>query len=189
MLARRRIPNLMSGLPKTRQGLAYAERAHSGQRRKIDGAPLILHPGEVAALLYEAGAPDHVIAAGALHDIVEDHHHGRGPERLRRRSHHAPRIALTDDEHITDHDQRKAAAREQAAAGQEALMILAADKISKTRELKLEIAIARQRNTAIATVSRLRRSGHYEHCLQLLEQHLPGSPLVTDLRAGARAAA
>lgn len=49
-------------------------------------------------------------------------------------------LALTDAEHIADHDQRQAAAREQAAAaGEEALMILAADKISKIRELKLEI--------------------------------------------------
>jgi len=93
-------------------------------------------------------------------------------------------LALTDDEHIAGHDERNAAARQRAAAaGDEALMILAADKISKTRELKLEIATARQRKTTVATASRRRRFNHYEHCLHLLEQHLPDSPLVTDLRA------
>ena len=185
MVARQHTPDLIAGLPKTQQGLAYAERAHSGQRRKIDGAPFILHPREVAALLYDAGAPDHVIAAGALHDTVEKTpttvadlraHFGAAITRLV--------LALTDDEHIADHDERKAATRKQAAAaGDEALMILAADKISKARELRLEIATARRRKAAIVTASRLQRFHHYERCLQLLERHLPDSPLVTDLRA------
>ena len=185
VVPRRRILDLIPGLPKTQQSLAYAERAHAGQRREVDGSPFILHPREVAALLYAAGAPDDVIAAGALHDTVEkttttvaDLHarFGAGIARLV--------LALTEDERIVDHDERKAAAREQAAAaGQEALMILAADKISKARELKLEIATARRRTTAIATASRLRRAHHYEECLRLVEQRLPDSPLVADLRA------
>ena len=136
-------------------------------------------------MLYDAGAPDHVIAAGALHDTVEKTpttvadlraHFGAAITRLV--------LALTDDEHIADHDERKAATRKQAAAaGEEALMILAADKISKARELRLEIATARRRKAAIVTASRLQRFHHYERCLQLLERHLPDSPLVTDLRA------
>lgn len=55
----------------TQAALAYAERLYTGQTRKVDGAPFILHPIEVATLLYDAGAPDHVIAAGALHDTIE----------------------------------------------------------------------------------------------------------------------
>ena len=31
--------------------------------------------------------------------------------------------------------------------------------------------------------SRLRRFAHYQECLQLLERHLPHSPLVANLRA------
>jgi hypothetical protein len=69
--AGRRIPDLIAGLPKTRSALAYAERLHVGQQRGVDGAPFILHPIEVASLLYYAGAADHVIAAGALHDTIE----------------------------------------------------------------------------------------------------------------------
>jgi (p)ppGpp synthase/HD superfamily hydrolase len=33
--------------------------------------PFIEHPLEVAMLLYHAGASDHVIAAGVLHDTIE----------------------------------------------------------------------------------------------------------------------
>jgi (p)ppGpp synthase/HD superfamily hydrolase len=59
------------GLPKTQAALAYATRVYRGQRRKADGAPFIAHPREMASVLYYAGAPDHVIAAGAPHDTIE----------------------------------------------------------------------------------------------------------------------
>ena len=50
--------------------MAYAERMHAGQRR-ADGTPFILHPLEVASLLHDNGAPDHLIAAGVMHDLIE----------------------------------------------------------------------------------------------------------------------
>jgi (p)ppGpp synthase/HD superfamily hydrolase len=45
---------------------------HGAQRRGSDEAPFILHPLEVAVMLYNAGASDEVVAAGALHDVIED---------------------------------------------------------------------------------------------------------------------
>jgi (p)ppGpp synthase/HD superfamily hydrolase len=183
--ARRRIPGLVPGLPKTRQALAYAERAHSGQHRDVDGAAFIAHPAEVAALLDHADRPDHVIAAGALHDTAEK----TATNVTDLRTRFGPRIttlvlAVTDDDHITDYQQRKAAEREQAAsAGDEALMILAADKISKVRELQLETATARRRSTPISSESWLLRFAHYHECLRLLERQLLDSPLVANLHA------
>ena len=49
--------------------LAY--RAHDGQLR-ASGEPYIIHPIAVAGLLKEIGASPSVIAAGLLHDVVED---------------------------------------------------------------------------------------------------------------------
>ncbi len=49
--------------------LAY--KAHQGQFR-ASGEPYIIHPIEVANLLKEIGASSSVIAAGLLHDVVED---------------------------------------------------------------------------------------------------------------------
>jgi len=65
------IPNSAEGLAKTQDALDHARKLHAGQSRKDEGGPFILHPREVASLLYAAGAPDHVIAAGALHDLIE----------------------------------------------------------------------------------------------------------------------
>ena len=49
--------------------LAY--KAHNGQLR-ASGEPYIIHPVAVADLLKEIGASPSVIAAGLLHDVVED---------------------------------------------------------------------------------------------------------------------
>ena len=171
-------------LPNARAALAYAERQHAGQRRAADGAPFIVHPLEVARLLYRAGAPDQVIAAGALHDTIEKTDATAADLTSRFGLRIATIVlAVSEDQQITGYAERKAALRDQLArAGHDALMVLAADKISKVRELKLEIA-RRRAHTPPVSCSWERRLTHYRHCLRLLEEHLPDSPLVATLRA------
>jgi (p)ppGpp synthase/HD superfamily hydrolase len=177
VVADRAMPQFARGLPTTRAAVAYARAMHSGQQRQIDGAPFILHPLDVAALLHSAGAPDHVIAAGALHDTLEktDATHADLSRRF------GPRVAklvaaVTEDEQITGYAARKAALREQVArAGSEAAILFAADKLSKVREFRLPMA----HKTAL----RKRRLAHYRHCLTLLQERLPDSPLVAALEA------
>lgn len=51
----------------------FANSAHSGQVRKADPEkPMIVHPISVANMLREYGFDENVIAAGYLHDVVED---------------------------------------------------------------------------------------------------------------------
>lgn len=45
---------------------------HSGQKRKYTGEPYHVHPFEVADILKKNGASKEVVAAGYLHDVVED---------------------------------------------------------------------------------------------------------------------
>jgi (p)ppGpp synthase/HD superfamily hydrolase len=171
----RRLPNLISRLPRTRAALVFAQERHAGQLRKADRAPFIEHPVEVAWLLYSAGAPDHVIAAGVLHDTVEK---GRA-DAAELRERFGPRVAdlvlaLSEDPSIRTYEQRKAALREQVAgAGPEALTVFAADKISKVREYSLG---------ATTKPPSQRRLTHYRRCLELLERSLADSPLVAQLR-------
>lgn len=123
--------------------LAHAKRRHAGQRRQADRAPFILHPFEVCCLLYDTGATDHVIAAGVLGDTIEKTD-GNGAG-LR------TRLGLT-------------------IATLEALMVFAADKISKARELSLERGQTRHSRlplvTQLWTASRtlpvsVNRPGHF----------------------------
>lgn len=50
---------------------AFAEKVHGGQRR-LSGEPYIVHPVYVASILTEIGIDAPTIAAGLLHDTVED---------------------------------------------------------------------------------------------------------------------
>jgi (p)ppGpp synthase/HD superfamily hydrolase len=183
--ANKRLRDLLVRLPKTRVALDYAERQHARQRRKVDGAPFVEHPIEVASLLYHAGAADHVIAAGVLHDTLEK----TSTEEADLRKRFGPQIAtlvraVSEDETISGYQRRKAALRRQvAAAGPDALMVFAADKVSKVRELNQELrASGGPRSIATAATSRHRRLDHYRQCLALLERLLPESPLVAQLR-------
>ena len=167
---------MLTRLPKTRAALAFAEERHAGQQRQADGAPFIEHPREVAVLLYAAGAPDHVVAAGVLHDTIEKG--GADIDELRTRF--GPDtaelvLAVSEDPDIPTYAQRKAALRAQVAdAGPEALMVFAADKISKVREYSLG---------ATSKAPSKPRVTHYRRCLELLERRLADSPLVAQLRA------
>ena len=51
----------------------FAIEAHDGQRRKSDKTkPMVVHPIDVANILKEYNFDDNVVAAGYLHDVVED---------------------------------------------------------------------------------------------------------------------
>jgi (p)ppGpp synthase/HD superfamily hydrolase len=178
----RGFPDLVAPLPRTRAALAFAAEQHAGQRRDADGAPFIAHPIEVGSLLYEVGAADHVIAAGVLHDTIEKASTNRTELRRRFGARTAALVAaVTEDDHIRGYATRKAALRRQVeAAGTDALLVFAADKVSKVRELPVERSGA---EAETASRTRQRKIMHYRHCLDLLERHIADSPLVLQLRA------
>ncbi|MGZ4243870.1 MAG: HD domain-containing protein [Solirubrobacteraceae bacterium] len=184
MGASRHAPLVGSGLHQTLIALAYAVEQHAGQKRDVDGPPFVLHPIEVATLLADIGAPDHVVAAGVLHDTLEktsaeaaDLPVGFGPRVT------ALVLALSEDPAIAGYSERKAALRDQVrAADDEALMVFAADKVSKTRELRLASATASRPLSFRRGSKPQRKLAHYRHCAELLEERLAGSPLVEALR-------
>ncbi len=167
----------------TRRALAYAAHVHAGQRRQADGAPFLLHPLEVACLLYDAGASDDVIVAGVLHDVIEKTDVDADDLRARFGVSVATLVlAVSEDQRITGYAERKAALCEQVArAGHDALMILAADKVSKVRELSLPNAPNGQEPVHVARI-RDNRLAFYGSCLHVLEQRLADSSLVVQLR-------
>ena len=81
-------------------------------------------------------------------------------------------LAVTEDPRIESYAKRKTALREQvASAGDEALMLFAADKTSKVRELRLGVVSPPKRRVA-----------HYQRGLRLLQKLLPDSSLTKQLQ-------
>jgi hypothetical protein len=174
------------------QALAFAVRCHNHQRRDSDGAPFIEHPLEVARLLRDAGCSETVVAAGLLHDVVEDA--GVGVRELSARF--GPEVgalvgAVTDDANLDGYRRRKQALRDQVRdAGGEAALVFAADKISKVRDWPRQVGRdcfrfddgprADRSRRALARHHELRME-HYRESLTMLQQVAPAHPLVTRL--------
>ena len=54
------------------EAIAFAVKAHDGMRRKKSEVPYILHPMEAAVIVGTMTDDQNLIAAAALHDVVED---------------------------------------------------------------------------------------------------------------------
>jgi (p)ppGpp synthase/HD superfamily hydrolase len=174
-----RFPSFVQDLPITRAALDFAADRHDGQRRETDGAPFILHPLEVAQLLRGRDYPDAVIAAGVLHDVIEDTGVGGGELRERFGDAVADMVeSVSEPPGGGSYAERKARLRERvAAASDDAVVVFAADKVAKAREFRL--GLVRAGDAAGVDQDKL---DHYWACLTLLESRLGDGPLVRQLR-------
>ena len=174
------------------QALAFAVHCHAGHRRESDGEPFITHPLEVARLLRDAGCSETVVAAGLLHDVVDDSDVGL-PELAERFGDDVAALiaAVTDDGCIETYRQRKQLLRDQVQfLGGDAALLFAADKISEVRHWPRQAGHERARLEDMAPDSRARRfleaqhelrREHYRASLDMLRKVAPQHPLVTKL--------
>lgn len=59
-------------MDKIEYAIYYATKAHKGQKRKMEDIDMIFHPFTVGMILQRNGQSEEVVAAGILHDVVED---------------------------------------------------------------------------------------------------------------------
>ena len=174
-------PSFVDALPVTLGALEFAAEHHRGQRRASDDAAFILHPLEVAQLLNGRGYSDEVVAAGVLHDSLEDT--DATPLELEQRFGSvvaALVCSVSEPPGGGTYAQRKARLRSAMAhAGPESLAVYSADKVAKVRELRM--TLARDWSAAVSpeTADKLH---HYWASLALLESLLIDDPLVSQLR-------
>jgi len=171
--------------------LEFATSCHAGQRRQSDGAPFIEHPLEVAGLLRDAGCSDALIAAGLLHDVLEDTDVSRSELTQRFGDPVADLVeAVTDHASVESYRRRKQVLREQVrSAGRDAMLLFAADKISKVRELADQLRRDRARFGAPRAPRALghlehyqeMRLEHYQESLAMLQRVAPRHPLAVQL--------
>lgn len=182
-----------------REALETAAEAHAGQvRNGSGGLPYIEHPKMVTERLAAAEYADEVLAAGLLHDVVEDS--ALTVEDLRRRFGEPVAgmvAALSDDESIEDYVKRKREHRQRIeAVDGDALAVYAADKL--TNAGMLAEALARE-GAAVAEEFKVPlelKLEIWEADAELLGRLDPSLPFLADLdaalsrlRAGIAAAA
>lgn len=164
---------------------SLAEMAHGLQRRASDGHLFLEHVLEVATLLRRKGADDDLLAAALLHDSVE-----RGtlsePELRSAMGEDIGSLvmALSEDASIEQFDRRKTALREQVvAAGDRALTVFAADKLSCIKGLRRGIeadAKATEKRTGSSLVHLV---NHYRDSVETIAVIDPKSPFLPALHS------
>ena len=184
----RRPPTWIADSAVLAHAFSLAESAHRSQNRSNDGRPFLDHVTEVARLLRSAGFDEELVTAGLLHDAVE---RGTLTEEVLRaevsESVCALVLALTEDPAIASFDQRKAALRKQVAgAGERALTVFAADKLSDIRGLRWGIeAFGSSLEDRLGT-SLSRMEGHYRDSVAMIERATPSSPFLPALHMDLR---
>jgi HD domain len=178
-------PAWVTESPLLERAHTLAASAHASQHRATDGAPFIDHVVEVATLLRDRGFDERLIAAGLLHDAVE-----RGTlteERLRGEMGDDISdlvLALTEDDTIQSFSDRKAALREQVSvAGERAITIFAADKLSDINGLRRGVSrfgdqIEDRMGTTVGGMS-----SHYRESVEMIEAGQPDSEFLPALHA------
>jgi (p)ppGpp synthase/HD superfamily hydrolase len=152
--------------------MEMVSRANEFARQAYGPQADLAHPLEVSRLVESTGAPDELIAAALLHDVLEDT--GTEPEQIA--AGFGSRITalvctLTEDETIRNYQQRKADLRSRAcAAGPDAGLIFVADKLSNARRMRRGEKAFKKRKVA-----------HYQATLELMRRELPGLPLLDEL--------
>lgn len=131
-------PELAALGDQVRAAFEIAAAAHAHQTRKGDGSPYIGHPVRVAAIVRASGMDEAAVAAALLHDVVED-----SPITLEELSERfGPRVvelvaAMTEDKATPGYERRKDEHRAQIeAAGHDAVLIYAADKLANLRDMR-----------------------------------------------------
>jgi (p)ppGpp synthase/HD superfamily hydrolase len=143
--------------------VAYATRLRRASRT-------IEHPLLVGTLLAAHGQPPRVVAAGLLHDVVED----TAVTAAELQVAVAPEVAdmvraLTQDPSIAGYARRKAVLRRQILdGGPEPATITLADKVAKLRD--------------VVHRPKRRKLAHYRATLDGVEQRYGASPLSETLR-------
>ena len=120
------------------EAFLFALEAHKNQKRK-DGKPYIVHPFAVSNELAKNGAGKSLIAAGLLHDTIEDT--GATAEEIEKRfGSDVLRLVLFDTEDKSfPWEQRKSKMLESLKkCGRECAMLVCADKLANIRDIQTD---------------------------------------------------
>ena len=132
------------------KAIAFATKCHHGQIRKMADTPYILHPVEVAAIIATMTNDYATMAAGLLHDTIEDCN--VDPREIRRRF--GPRVAALVQSETEDRFSDRPAAETWMERKEDSLLFLA-----NTKDISVKIMWLADKLSNIRSFAR----GYREH--------------------------
>ncbi|MBW3538266.1 HD domain-containing protein [Candidatus Parcubacteria bacterium] len=181
----------MSLTPKVKRAIDLAAVLHARQKRKNSGLPYVTHVYGVAMILAGYTADEDVVAAGLLHDVLEDVAATRyGAAELKRQF--GNRVydmveGVSDDKTIRAWRERKQAYLDHLAEGSgEVLMISAADLIHNLTSLAEDYVVQGPKVWRRFHVVPSQLHWFWAARIKLIKSRLD-SPIVAELEAAYRA--
>ena len=124
------------------RAIVFAVKAHAGTERRGKGFPYVVHPMEAMAIVATMTSDQDLLAAAALHDVLEDTDISREELRAAFGEHITSLVEAESDESspgesVEDswHARKKKAIDRLAAASREAKIVALGDKLSNMRAI------------------------------------------------------
>ncbi len=167
------------------KALQFAYEHHKPQKRKGTDIPYFVHILDVASILLKNGAEDDVVAAGILHDIVEDGEYTKVTENMIREE-FGNKIAdlvmsVTERDKSLPWKKRKEIAVDHLKHGSIVVhMIKCADKLSNIRDLITDHKLHGEKMWKRFNASKQDEAWYYREVLRCLK--IKGTPMYQEYR-------
>jgi (p)ppGpp synthase/HD superfamily hydrolase len=170
--------------PLVESAIAFAIRAHAGQERKGQpGVPYVVHPLHVGMLLARHDARPPVVAAGILHDVMEDSGVARVDLALAFDEAVAAIVVEESEDKTRTWEQRKLHTIERIATMSDgARAVTAADKVHNLADLRRLLVVRGDEVWKLFRRGREPTLDYYRRVLEQLERHWR-HPLTDELAA------
>lgn len=130
------------------RAIIFAVKAHAGTERRGKGFPYIVHPMEAVEIVATITSDQELLAAAALHDVVEDTEISADEIRREFGDRIAALVVAESDVFVEDvseedswHDRKQAAMDRLAAAPHDAKIVAMGDKLSNMRAIARDYAV------------------------------------------------
>lgn len=162
------------------KAIRFSAKAHEGHVRKGLRVPYIYHPMDVGRILMDMGCPEELVAAGILHDTVEDTDVTIEVIKKEFGDKVAKIVAeATEPEEIHSWIKRKEHTIENLkTASDEALHLICADKFDNLRSIRLDIQRVGEKAWESFSRPKEDQRWYYESILAVLDERINKEPLL-----------
>lgn len=165
--------------------IEFATLKHHGQLRKGTQTPYIVHPFETAQILTQAGCPPEVIAAGLLHDLLEDADVSLADLEEQFGLRVANLVSACSEDKSKSWTERKSHTIDYLSHCEDLdiLRLSCADKLSNMRSIKADFMVEGELLWSRFKQGKKEQKWYYGELIQALSKHMKGHEMITELSA------